>query len=643
MTTVPLPPGRAGLRWGIYGRISSQQGVKTGEDASDTVSLDTQEERNRALIAALDPTGTIVESLVVREVWTGTELFTRPKLMGTLLPAIRRGEFDAIACYHPWRWTREPNHAGYLYTELDHNRVLLRFAEDDPGDDEKGRLLGYVQHWSGKQDHKTRTEQTHRARAKLVQLGQAWVGPKAPYGLRWRFTSVQRPDGQVVQKRSGWEIDPAQVGILRGMFARALAGASYHRIAVDLTADGVPSPTGRPGWSANTVKHLLENRVYIGEASGLRRLRDATDEYIGTRGKSVGRRKCRYKVQPPDAWVPLPEGYAPEVIDRATFEAVQARVAGRRRGGSEPLDPEVSLMRGGRARCGTCDRPLVVQSRRGQGGARPALVCHRGGASGRCPRAVSITAHQLDTAAKRLARAIYERPEILAEQAALHRQQDPTVADLAMVEQRLVDIKQRQASLLLVAQAITDPAAAAPLAAELDRLAEAERAALRDRAALIEQRAGWEARWQYLDAFTEVAASVRARLDAFDHAAWQEAIDALGLTATVWRAGSAERFAIKPCLEGIQTVALLRRLATGNPGEPRVGLERSSRRTGGRRRPGRSAGPAARCRRSRRPACRRCRTGRDRAARDSPGELERGSKSVSGSGPSASLPTDASA
>src|SRR5262245_45781760 len=118
-------------------RISGKQGTKTGDDDDDTVSLETQEQRCRDMIAALDPTGCVVEPLVLREVWTGVELFSRPKLMQELLPAIRSGRIDAVACFHPWRWARDPDHAGYLYSEMDHRGVHIRFVEEDPGDDPK--------------------------------------------------------------------------------------------------------------------------------------------------------------------------------------------------------------------------------------------------------------------------------------------------------------------------------------------------------------------------------------------------------------------------------------------------------------------------------------------------------------------------
>jgi DNA invertase Pin-like site-specific DNA recombinase len=572
----PVPHTRLGLRWAIYCRISGRQGVRTGDDDDDTVSLDTQEAAIRELIDRLDPAGTIVESLVIREVHTGVELFTRPKLT-RLREAVRRGEVDAIACYQPKRWTRDPDHAGYLRSELREYRVTLRYALDDPGDDEAGALVGYVQHWSGKQEHKTISEQTHRARARLVHMGHAWVGCKAPYGLRWRFETIQHPDGRVEHKRVGWDIDPTESAVVAGLFAGLLAGQTLRGMTRDLTERGVLSPKGRAGWTHGVVKDLLESVVYTGEAYGLRYHRDKSDQYVGQHGASAGRLKCRDKLRPTDEWVRLPDGYAPQLVDRRTFDATQQILAGLQRGGREPIAPDVSLMRGGRARCASCGRSLVVQTRarvvkpdrpgkpgpkpKRESGRRIALACQGRKEWDRCLAPAWIAAQTLDEAVKRLARRVYEHPEVIAEQAELHRKNDPTEADLAAVEQTLAEITRQQQSLTLVAAQITDPDAAAPLALRLEQLAKQQRQAQQDRADLLKRRAGWEASQRFLESFAAVAQRVRARLDSFGHAQWQEAIDALQIGAVVQRAtAEGDHYRLTMQLEGVVTADLLRKL-----------------------------------------------------------------------------------
>jgi hypothetical protein len=157
-----------------------------------------------------------------------------------------------------------------------------------------------------------------------------------------------------------------------------------------------------------------------------------------------------------------------------------------------------------------------------------------------CATRPYIRSADLDDAAKRLARLVFEHPGVIAEQAELHRDHDPTEADLAMVERTLAEIARKQESLALVASRIADPDAAAPL---------------------VERRAGWEASRRFLDDFADLAARVSRRLDSFEHADWQQAIDALGITATVRRAPSPDRFSLTTRLEGLMTSELLRSVA----------------------------------------------------------------------------------
>ena len=551
MTAIPLPPGRAGLRWGIYDRISGKQGTKIGDADEDTASLETQDERNRALIAAIDPTGTIVEAHVYREIHTATELFTRPKL--TLLrEAMRRHEIDAIACYQPKRWARDEDHAGYLKTELREYGVILRYAEDDPGDGDAGAIMGYFQHWAGRQEHKTINEQTHRARAKLVHLGRAWAGSKPPYGFRWRYETITHPDGRLEQRRIGWRVEPTEARIVRELFRDFLRGASLRGLALRLSERAIPSPTGLPSWTDKTIRYLLQSRHYTGEAFGLRHERDKTRPRIGTRGKSAGRPRYPDRIRPEDEWVKLPDGYAPQLVSQDTFEAAGARLAQLGRGGSHPSQTaQQTLMGGGRARCAECGNTLSRL-----GATRLALICS-GRAMKKCKTRPSIRMATLDDAVKRLARWIYEHPEALAEQAELHRQDDPTEADLAMVEQTLADIGRRQAGVALVAADVTDAEAAAPLVASLKALAEQKKQADADRADLLAKRQGWEDVQRFLRGFTQLAGRVSPRLDRFSHADWQQAIDALEITATVYPASAPQRYRLQTRMAGVVTLPLL--------------------------------------------------------------------------------------
>jgi site-specific DNA recombinase len=187
-------PGSNPRRWGFYVRISGDSGERGDEDY---ISLETEEAGCRELIGATG--GLVDERHVYREVWTGVELFQRPVLI-RLRETIRRGELDAVAVYQPKRWSRDPDHAAYLKTELRHHGAEVRFVLDDRGDSEGGQLLSYLDHWVGKKEHQDILERTMRARVALVKGGRAWVGPNPPSGLRWTFRQIERRDGLPVAK-----------------------------------------------------------------------------------------------------------------------------------------------------------------------------------------------------------------------------------------------------------------------------------------------------------------------------------------------------------------------------------------------------------------------------------------------------------
>ena len=91
---------------------------------------------------------------------------------------------------------------------------------------------------------------------------------------------------------------------------------------MDLTERGLPSPTGRRHWPANTIRLILSNPGYIGTAYSNR-----------TRVRRAFRRKS--PLQPggsgewwgltaSEEWIPIS---VPAIIDQAVFDRVQARLA----------------------------------------------------------------------------------------------------------------------------------------------------------------------------------------------------------------------------------------------------------------------------------------------------------------------------
>ena len=75
-----------------------------------------------------------------------------------------------------------------------------------------------------------------------------------------RFLGYDRgPDGNLV-------VNPEQAVIVKSIYSMFLQGMSYHGIAKKLTADGIPTPGGKEKWSISTVKSILSNEKYKGDA-----------------------------------------------------------------------------------------------------------------------------------------------------------------------------------------------------------------------------------------------------------------------------------------------------------------------------------------------------------------------------------------
>lgn len=82
------------------------------------------------------------------------------------------------------------------------------------------------------------------------------AGTKAgavPYGRRAVPTDLR--------KGKPLEDDPAELATLRRILAERAAGRPLRKIAAGLTADGIPTKTGRPSWSASSLQSILRRHA----------------------------------------------------------------------------------------------------------------------------------------------------------------------------------------------------------------------------------------------------------------------------------------------------------------------------------------------------------------------------------------------
>lgn len=117
------------------------------------------------------------------------------------------------------------------------------------------------------------------------------------------------PDG-------GPEIDPDEAPTVRRIFARCLMGQSFQQICDGLMADGIRTAQGDEKWYGSTVKSILQNEKYVGDAI----LQKTFTEDL------FDRRQVRNEGQLPKYYV---HDAHPAIIDRAAFQRVQEELARR--------------------------------------------------------------------------------------------------------------------------------------------------------------------------------------------------------------------------------------------------------------------------------------------------------------------------
>ena len=147
-----------------------------------------------------------------------------------------------------------------------------------------------------------------------------------------RFLGYDRgPDGNLVVNRE-------QAVIVKRIYSLFLQGMTYHGIADTLTKDGIPTPGGKKKWSISTVKSILSNEKYKGDAL---LQKSYTVDFL-TKKKKVNEGEI------PQYYV---EGNHEAIIQPEVFELVQQELK-RRKQGRGPHSG-VHLF-SGKIRCGQC-------------------------------------------------------------------------------------------------------------------------------------------------------------------------------------------------------------------------------------------------------------------------------------------------
>jgi site-specific DNA recombinase len=359
------------LRLAFYGRVST-------EDQQDPVSSRAwQLHRSQQLI---EPHGGVLVGEYFDCGHSRSVPWQRRPAASHLLAALRdpdRG-FAGVVIGEPQR-AFYGNQFSLTFPIFTHFDVQLWVPEVggpiDPGSEAHDLVMTLFGGMSKGERTRVKTRVRAAMSAQTATEGR-FLGGRPPYGYRLVDAgSHPHPAKAAVGARlHRLEPDPATAEVVARIFELFLAGHGYYAIAEQLTAEGIPSPAGydrvrnphRPAraWAKSAVRAILRNPRYTGYQVWGRQRRD--DVLLDINDVAAGH-VSRMRWNDPTRWVWSAQPTHQPLVDQASFQAVQARIATQSpRSSRTPREtPRPYLLRG-RLHCALCQRRLQGQWIRGE-------------------------------------------------------------------------------------------------------------------------------------------------------------------------------------------------------------------------------------------------------------------------------------
>lgn len=503
----------------LYLRVSS-------EGQRDNHSLPTQ--REGCLKFAGERGWRVVE--VVEEVYTATGL-DRPRL-AEVRKRVAAGEADVVLVFDQDRLSRKARQTHRLLDELDEAGAEVWSVRQGKFElDAMGTFMTSARGFGAEMENEQRRERSMRAHRDRCEKGMLLgSSPKPRYGYRW--PEEPRSDGRL--KKACYEVDPATAPVIQRIFRDVANGVPLRRVATELTAEGVPTPTGKiPEWRHQTLREMLTEPMYCGEAWALARIRHRTAKV----------RNPKIVFDTANA-VRLPEGTVPALIERATWEQVQEVLAeNKRRGQAYARNPEQVLLRGGFVRCGQCGRAMVIAHRPYN---KRSYRCNKmSNEAKQCPSpSPTISVDRIEPVVWRLVEDMLLNPIKMTDRYHSAEQHAVEGEQLSEARARLAGFERRRSGLLLTAENVDNEADAAALGERL-RVIATERSGVQAEVALLERRlASRERGDSRLRRMAEWARAEQARVRTLSTDEKRGILRELGVEVRIYPTTAAERYTV---------------------------------------------------------------------------------------------------
>ncbi len=278
-----------------------------------------------------------------------------------MLADLEAGRRDAVICVDLDRLTRRPVELESFMDLADARGIALANVSGDCDlSSSDGRFRARIMGAVARQESEKKGERVAREAEQAAQRGLL-RSSRRPFGYEAPGIGANGQEREWVPARSPIRIRPEEAALIREAAKRVLAGETVPSVCRDWNVRGIPAVHNPHGWAATSLVNILRSPRIAG-------LREHKGEVVGD-GTN---------------WEPI--------IDRETFESLQARIRRVARVGR----PSTHLL-SGIARCGYpgCGRPLWTSWRKdGEKRVERYACIKRPGSTG-CGRC-TVTAAPLD-------------------------------------------------------------------------------------------------------------------------------------------------------------------------------------------------------------------------------------------------------
>ena len=256
---------------------------------------------------------------------TGTQTKKR-KGFNRMINDCKNGKIDLILTKEVSRFARNTVDSLTTIRLLKENNVECYFEKENIWTfDGKGELLLTIMSSISQEEARSISENVTWGHRKRFADGKVSVAYS-------RFLGYDKgPDGKMV-------VNPEQAEIVKLIYRLFLEGMTPHTIAIHLTEKGIKTPGGKDKWNATTIRRILTNEKYKGDA--LLQKEFTVDFLTKKTKKNCGEIPMYYIEDDHEA-----------IIDPAVFDMVQQEMERRKTGTSRYSG--VSIF-SSKIKCGEC-------------------------------------------------------------------------------------------------------------------------------------------------------------------------------------------------------------------------------------------------------------------------------------------------